>query len=104
MLAEKAALEKAKLQLSYTDIRALISGRIGRVLIAVGNYVTVSNQPLAVIVSQDPIYVNFPVTQREFLAILRQQDETANTAAETAVSVRLADGTLGRRARQDQFP
>ena len=93
MLAAQAALEKAKLQLSYTDVRAPISGRIGRAPIAAGNYVTAASSPLATIVSQDPIYVNFPVTQRELLAIRKQQGESADTTAETAISVRLADGT-----------
>jgi membrane fusion protein, multidrug efflux system len=92
MLAEKAALEKAKLQLGYTDIRAPISGRIGRAPISVGNYVTAASNALATIVSQDPIYVNFPVTQRELLAFLSQHGGK-EAARESTIYVRLADGT-----------
>ena len=65
----KAALEKAELQLGYTDIRAPIAGRIGRATVSVGNFVGPSSSALATIVSQDPIYVTFPVTQREILEI-----------------------------------
>src|SRR5216684_1226148 len=64
MLAQKAALEKADLQLTYTDIKSPISGRIGRSSVSVGNFVSPSNSALATIVSQDPIYASFPVTQR----------------------------------------
>ena len=39
LLAAQAALERAKLQLSYTDIRAPMTGRIGRAPISVGNFV-----------------------------------------------------------------
>jgi membrane fusion protein (multidrug efflux system) len=89
LLAQKAALEKAELQLSYTDIRSPIAGRIGRANVAVGNFVGPSSGPLATIVSQDPIYVEFPVTQREMLAYRK---EGGNPAA-VVVSLQLADGS-----------
>ena len=41
---QKAALEKAELQLGYTEIRAPIAGRIGRAPISVGNFVTAVEQ------------------------------------------------------------
>ena len=89
MLAQKAALEKAELQLSYTDIRAPIAGRIGRANIAVGNFVGPSSGALATIVSQDPIYVGFPVTQREILAYRKER----SNPAEVVVYLQLADGS-----------
>ncbi len=73
MLAQQAALEKAELQLSYTDIKSPISGRIGRSSVSVGNFVSPSNSALATIVSQDPIYASFPVTQREMLVLVDGQ-------------------------------
>ena len=39
LLQQKAALERAQLNLSYTDIRAPIAGRIGRANVSVGNFV-----------------------------------------------------------------
>jgi membrane fusion protein (multidrug efflux system) len=48
MLAQKAALEKAELQLSYTDIKSPISGRIGRASVSLGNFVSPSNSALVV--------------------------------------------------------
>ena len=91
MLAQKAAVEKAELQLSYTDIKSPISGRIGRASISVGNFVSPSNTALATIVSQDPIYASFPVTQREMLAVRKQQ--AASKGGEYAIYVQLADGS-----------
>ena len=41
---QKAALERAKLQLGYTDIRAPIAGRIGRASVSVGNFVAAVEQ------------------------------------------------------------
>ena len=69
----KASLEKAELNLSYTEIRAPLAGRIGRATVSVGNYVGPSSEPLATIVKQDPIYVSFPVTQREMLQIRKDK-------------------------------
>src|SRR3546814_8686560 len=67
----QAALKRAQLDLSYTDIKAPIDGRIGRFAFSVGDYVTPSSDPLAVIVRQDPMYVTFPVSARELLAVRR---------------------------------
>ena len=90
MLAQKAALEKAELQLSYTDIKSPISGRIGRASVSLGNFVSPSNGALATVVSQDPIYASFPVTQREMLDVRKQQ--AAGRGSEFVIYVQLADG------------
>jgi len=85
----KASLEKAELQLSYTEIKAPLAGRIGRATVSVGNFVGPQSGPLATIVRQDPIYVSFPVTQREMLEV--RKDEKAGE--EPTIYVKLADGT-----------
>jgi membrane fusion protein (multidrug efflux system) len=92
LLAQKAALEKAELQLSYTDIRAPIAGRIGRANVSVGNFVGPSSGPLATVVSQDPIYVSFPVTQREMLEFRNRGKEGSDPNLVT-VYLQLADGS-----------
>ena len=86
----KASLEKAQLQLSYTEIRAPLAGRIGRATISVGNFVGPSSGPLATIVRQDPIYISFPVTQREMLEFRKNQ---STGDAEPTIYARLADGS-----------
>jgi membrane fusion protein (multidrug efflux system) len=87
---QKASLEKAELQLSYTDIRAPLAGRIGRATVSVGNFVGPSTGPLATIVRQDPIYVTFPVTQREMLEFRKEQQAGP---VDPVIYIRLADGS-----------
>jgi membrane fusion protein (multidrug efflux system) len=65
VLQNEAALTVAKENLSYTDIFAPIDGRIGLTTHTIGNLVNTSSGILATIVSQDPIYVQFPISVRE---------------------------------------
>lgn len=67
-----AELQQARLQLSYTDIKAPLGGRIGKSLLSVGSYVSPSSGTLATIVEQDPIGVSFPVSQRDIIAVREQ--------------------------------
>ena len=96
----KASLEKAELNLSYTEIRAPLAGRIGRATVSVGNYVGPSSEPLATIVRQDPIYVSFPVTQREMLQIKKDRK---SGEPEPTIYVRLADGSRYAQAGKADF-
>jgi membrane fusion protein, multidrug efflux system len=91
MLAQQAALEKAELDLGYTDIRTPLTGRIGRATVSVGNYVSPANGALATVVSQDPIYATFPVTQREVLAVRKAQ--APRTHPDFTIHLQLADGS-----------
>ena len=86
----KAALQKAELELSYTDVMAPISGRIGISQYTVGSFVEPSSGVLATIVGQDPIYVSFPITQREVLQVRKQLGGDAK-AADAVVHIQLAD-------------
>jgi len=59
--AAKAALQTARLNLEYTQVRAPVSGRVGRLEITVGNLVAAgpSAPVLTTIMSVDPIYASF---------------------------------------------
>jgi membrane fusion protein, multidrug efflux system len=59
-----ADLKTAQISLGYTTIIAPITGRIGRALVTKGNLVGPDSGNLTVIVSQDPMCVIFPVSQR----------------------------------------
>lgn len=90
-----AALDKAKLDLSYTEIRTPIDGRIGSSAYSVGNFIGPSSNVLATIVSQDPIYVSFSVSQREILDIrdkLAGKGTLGSTVDAAVVYVELANG------------
>lgn len=69
ILADKANLDLANINLRYTDIIAPISGKISKTNITAGNVVGPDSGPLTLIVSQDPMYVTFPVSQRQILQL-----------------------------------
>ena len=63
--ADQAAIQTAKIQLSYCSIYAPISGVTGAQLISPGTTVTANNLPVLVIINQvSPIYVKFSVPQQ----------------------------------------
>ena len=64
----------AKLNLSYTEVRAPFSGRIGRHLVNPGNLVGAPGQttPLAQIDQIDPIYVYFTINEGDLLRIISE--------------------------------
>jgi membrane fusion protein, multidrug efflux system len=92
IMTNQANLDTAKINLGYTDIMSPINGRIGRTNITKGNVVGPDSGVLTTIVSQDPMYVTFPVSQREFLRA-QEQRRKVNVKA-TKVKLRFADGTV----------
>jgi membrane fusion protein, multidrug efflux system len=70
--AEQAAVENARVQLSYTTIRAPISGKTGNLAVTAGNLVRANDTTAMVtITTSSPIYVTFSVPERD-LARIRQ--------------------------------
>ncbi len=61
--------QQSQINLDYTEIRAPIGGKIGRTAVTVGNVVSPGSGTLATIVSQDPMYVVFPVSVRTVLEL-----------------------------------
>jgi membrane fusion protein (multidrug efflux system) len=68
----KAALQTAQINLGYTDIRAPIAGRVGRSAYTQGALVTSAQaDPLTVIQTLDPIYVDLSQSSAELLRLER---------------------------------
>ena len=68
VLAAQATLRQAQLDLSYTQIRAPVSGVAGLALVRVGNLVGQDGPTLLTTVSQlDPIRVNFPMSEIDYV-------------------------------------
>jgi membrane fusion protein (multidrug efflux system) len=77
VLQNQAALTVAQENLGYTDVMSPVDGRIGLIAYTHGNLVNAASGVLATIVSQDPIYVQFPVSVRqldEIRTARRQED------------------------------
>jgi membrane fusion protein (multidrug efflux system) len=90
----KAALAAAELDLGYTKMLAPVAGRIGLSQYTVGNLVGPASEPLATIVSQDPIYVQFPLTQRQLLEARRHIKSKGAKVEDVVVRATLPDGSL----------
>lgn len=67
--ADQAALDLARLQLSYTTIRAPFSGIVGARLVFPGSTVKINDTALAVVNRVDPLYVTFAVPERHLLGL-----------------------------------
>ena len=62
----KASAAIADFNLKHTIVKSPISGRIGKALHHVGDYVSPSKSPLAQVVQIDPIRVVFPITDKDY--------------------------------------
>ena len=71
--ADEAAVERAKLDLSYCSIRSPIDGRTGAVMVQAGNLVKPNDATLVAINQVIPIYLAFAVPERELDEIRRRQ-------------------------------
>ena len=70
--SDLAAVDRAKLDLNYAEIRSPISGRTGNLLVHAGNLVKANDVPLVVINQISPIFVSFSVPEQH-LAMIRQR-------------------------------
>lgn len=82
-------LELAKVNLSYTSIRSPIDGRIGKVNITEGNYVTATSGSLVNVASVSPVYVSFSLKGDDFVKLLKASDEFKDVE----VKVQFGDGS-----------
>ncbi|WP_420998399.1 efflux RND transporter periplasmic adaptor subunit [Cupriavidus sp. 30B13] len=117
--AARAALEAAKVNLSYTEVAAPVAGRVSRAELTVGNIVSVgAGAPLlTTLVSVSPIYASFDADEQTYLRSLRRgansplpvelglADETGYSRKGVIVSVDnhldTTSGTIRVRARID---
>ena len=107
--ANEAILQKAKDDLADTIIYAPMSGRLGIDDVPVGSLATAGSTPLATIGLVDPVFVQFAVSEQEYLRLSRgyQEDERSGRAQpDFKISLTLADGSrypyLGEIAEYDR--
>lgn len=88
----EAALRAANLDLSYTQVISPIDGKISRARYSVGNFVGPNSEPLATVISLDPIYVTIEVSEKELIEARREGIDLDNPIV--APSLELSDGSV----------
>ena len=91
ILADQANLDTANINLGYTDIASPIAGKVSKTNVTAGNVVGPASGILTLIVSQDPMYISFPVSQRELLQA--QLSGRMGDIAGIKIKIRFADGS-----------
>ena len=86
LVADRAAIETAKLNLSYAEITAPFSGRLGRNQAAKGALVGPASGPLNTLVQLDPIYVTFNPSESDLVEITH-----ARAAGDIGAEISLTD-------------
>lgn len=106
--AAKGAVAAARLNLKFTQVRSPVKGRIGRILVTVGNLITggAGNATLLTrIVSLDPIYFLFDVDERtyqKYVRLVRRDKGGTFRATLRPVYAKLAtEETFGHKGRLD---
>jgi multidrug efflux system membrane fusion protein len=86
--AAQAALQSARLNLGYTQVRAPVSGRVGRLEVTVGNLVPAGpGAPvLTTLVSVNPIYASFDADEHVVLRALKEGQKDIAVEAETVTN------------------
>ncbi len=87
-----AALDSAQINLNYTTISAPISGLIGELNVTPGNLVSPGTDVLATISAVDPIYVEFSISEADYLTLARRAEETGHSQTDRVYQLLLADG------------
>jgi len=96
IMSDQGRLDNANRNLGYTDIVSPIAGKISKTNVTPGNVVGPDSGDLTLIVSQDPMYVTFPVSQRDFLTLKVNPKDLK-------VKIRFADGTTYNQAGTINF-
>jgi membrane fusion protein, multidrug efflux system len=89
----KAQLLQSEINLGYTEIRAPIDGKISSTAVTEGNVVSPTTGTLATLVSQDPMYVIFSISQRTGID-LRDRYAARGGFSAVVIKLRLADGRI----------
>lgn len=108
----QAQANEAHLNLGYTKVVAPISGTTGATAKSEGNLVTTTDSLLTTIVQTNPMYVNFSVSEGDFLSMTKLLNagqlevpgkRAANGSMGFTVSVKLADGSTYPRKGKLNF-
>jgi multidrug efflux system membrane fusion protein len=89
--AAEAAVASADLNLSYTQVRSPIDGRISRTQLTLGNLAQADQTVLTTVVSVDPVYVYFDCDEQSYLRFQQAAHRGTGVGSDNPVNVALAD-------------
>ena len=96
-------LNKANLNLSYTNITSPMDGRIGKAIVSVGNYVTPSTGVIAQIYTTNPMRVIFPLKSGDFIELKKYYKENPNDDSTVSILLGLSDGSTYEKEGKIEF-
>ncbi|HET7785921.1 MAG TPA: efflux RND transporter periplasmic adaptor subunit [Myxococcales bacterium] len=97
LAADQAAVQQARLNLAYAQIRAPVSGRTGSLLVHAGNVVKATDDKLVVIDQVQPIYVSFSVPE-QMLTQIRARAGASRLAVTAAPALQDNSGAPEQKA------
>ena len=100
----QAAIQQAQLDYSYTQVNSPISGRVGKRMVDVGNLVGSGESTLlTTVITYDPIYATFTVSETEYLRFMRRAIEEDGTLRPDVEEERKKEVRIGL-ADEEGFP
>jgi len=99
--SDRAAIEAARLKLSFCDVTAPIAGRVGSILVYPGNVVKENEPPVMVVINQlQPIYVSFNVPEQS-LPEVKRYSSAARLGVEAEVPQQPGEREIGQLTFMD---
>ena len=96
-------MNKASLNLSYTNITSPMDGRIGKTIVSEGNYVSPSSGVLAQIYTTNPMKIIFPLKSGDFIELKKYYKENPDDKSTVSVLLGLADGSTYEKEGKIEF-
>ena len=92
--ANAALLQRAQDNLDDTVVYAPMSGRLDVNDVAVGTYATSGQTALVTIGTVDPVYVQFSISETEYLKVMNIPAQSTGSVEDVIVSITLTDGNM----------
>lgn len=94
MDAAQAQVDIASTNLSDTIVTAPFNGKLSMDDVNIGTFATAGTTALVTISSSDPIYVQFDMSENEYLALNKSHDGNGTAGLGNNLKIRLSDGSI----------
>lgn len=94
MDAAQAQVDIASTNLSDTIVTAPFNGKLSMDDVNIGTFATAGTTSLVTISSSDPIYVQFDMSENEYLALNKSHDGNGTAGLGNNLKIRLSDGSI----------